>query len=104
FRRAIEVLVPEGGWLVAAVSIPALEAFSTFDERLASVAAGMTAAPGLLLPEAWEASRREGRRAGIAVEAAALQAIAHWPRRLSVDLPDPLADGSDRPARAGASP
>jgi LDH2 family malate/lactate/ureidoglycolate dehydrogenase len=103
-RRATEVLVPEGGWLVASVSIPALEAFATFEERLAAVAAGMTAAPGRLLPEAWEASRREVRRAGIAVEATAWKSIAQWARRLAVDLPDPLADGTDRPARAGASP
>jgi LDH2 family malate/lactate/ureidoglycolate dehydrogenase len=103
-RRATEVLVPEGGWLVAAVSIPALEAFATFDERLDSVAAGMTAAPGRLLPEAWEATRREVRRSGVAVEAAAWKSIAQWARRLAVALPDPLADGSDRPSRNAASP
>jgi LDH2 family malate/lactate/ureidoglycolate dehydrogenase len=92
FWLGTEVLVPERGWLVAAISIPALESFSTFDERLATVARGMSPAPGRLLPEAWEARRREVRQKGLAIEPAAWKALAHWARRLSVDVPDPLAD------------
>jgi LDH2 family malate/lactate/ureidoglycolate dehydrogenase len=92
FWLGTEALVPEDGWLVAAVSIPAIESFATFDERLAAVARRMSPAPGRLLPEAWETQRREVRQQGIALEPAAWKSLAHWARRLSVDVPEPLAD------------
>lgn len=92
FWLGTEVLVPAGNWLVAAVAIPALESFASFDERLAAAAAGMSPAPGRLLPGAWEARRQEVRRNGVVVEAAAWKSLAHWARRLSIDLPEPLAD------------
>lgn len=92
FWLGTEVLVPDGGWLVAAVAVPALEAFATFDERLAALARGMSTAPGRLLPVAWEARRRQVRREGVAVEPAAWKALAHAARRLAVDVPGALAD------------
>ena len=96
FWLGTEVLVPAGGWLVAAVAVPALESFSTFDERLAAVAGGMTPAPGRLLPEAWEARAARSQK-GVAVEATAWKALAHRARRLSVDLPDPWPTDRPRP-------
>lgn len=92
FWLGTEVLVPEGSWIVAAVSIPALEAFASFDHRLAAVAGGMTPAPGRLLPAAWEARRREARHQGVAVEPAAWKSLVESARRLAVAVPDPLAD------------
>jgi LDH2 family malate/lactate/ureidoglycolate dehydrogenase len=103
FWLGTEILVPEDGWLVAAVSIPALESFATFDERLAAVASGVSPAPGRLLPDAWEARRREVRQKGVVVEAATWKSLAHLARRLSVDVPDPLADSSNKLDRSGAS-
>ncbi len=79
---------------MAAIAIPAMEAFATFDERLASAASGMTPAAGRLLPGDWENRRREVRNRGLVVEPAAWTAVAQWARRLAVDLPEPLADGS----------
>ena len=90
FWLGTEVLVPEGGWVVAAISIPAMESFAAFDLRLAAVSSGMTAAPGRLSPDALEARRRQVRQKGIVVDPAVEKALNHWARRLSVDLPDPL--------------
>jgi hypothetical protein len=92
FWLGTEVLVPEGNWLVAAVSIPALESFATFNERLSAVADGMASAPGRLSPEVWETRRRGVRQTGLVVESAAWKSLTHWARRLSVDVPDPLDD------------
>lgn len=92
FWLGTEVLVPAGNWLVAAIAVPALESFASFDERLAAAAAGMSQAPGRLLPQAWEARRQGVRRTGVAIEAAAWKSLSQWARRLSIDLPEPLAD------------
>jgi hypothetical protein len=92
FWLGTEVLVPEGNWLVAAVSIPALESFATFNERLSAVADGMLSAPGRLLPGVWETRRRGVRQTGLVVETAAWKSLTHWARRHSVDIPDPLDD------------
>jgi LDH2 family malate/lactate/ureidoglycolate dehydrogenase len=91
FWLGTEVLLPEGGWLVAALSIPALESFAAFDERLAAVARGTSPAPGRLLPEVWEARRRECRQKGVVIDGEAWKSVVHWARRLAVDIPDPLA-------------
>jgi hypothetical protein len=90
FWLGTEVLLPDGGWLVAAVSVPALEPFATFDERLVTVGRGMTPAPGRLLPEVWESQRRNVRQNGVAVEPSAWKSFTHWARRHAVDVPDPL--------------
>lgn len=89
---ASEVLLPAGSWLVAAVAIPALESFATFHERLGTVVGATAPAPGRLLPDAWEARRQEVRRDGVVIEPAPWKSLAHWARRLSVDVPEPMAD------------
>jgi len=87
---AAEVLLPDQGWLVAAVSVPALEPLTTFHERVASALAGRTEAPGRLLPQAWDAHRRAAREQGVALAAPAWKALGDWARRLAVDLPRPV--------------
>ena len=56
------VLAPGEGWLVAALSITAMESLSTFHERVADTLHGLDEADGLLLPAPWEARRCEARR------------------------------------------
>jgi LDH2 family malate/lactate/ureidoglycolate dehydrogenase len=90
FWLSTEILIPDGGWLVAAVSVSAMDSPTTWHERLAAVAARMQAAPGRLLPEAWEARRRQVQQGGVVIEPAAWKSLAHWARRFSVEMPDPI--------------
>ncbi len=90
FWLANEILIPEGGWLVAAVCISAMESLATWHDRLAAVAGRMSPAPGRLLPEAWESRRRQVHREGIALEAEAWKSLALWAHRFSVEVPRPM--------------
>jgi LDH2 family malate/lactate/ureidoglycolate dehydrogenase len=89
-------IVPEGGWLVAALSVTALEPLAAFQERVGRIA---TQAPGgpiaaaSLSPRAWESSRREARERGIAVTDDAWTRLQAWADRLAVSMPAP-ADAS----------
>ena len=87
FWLGTEVLVPEGGWLVAAVSIPALESFATFDERLAAVATGCRPPPAGSCRRPGRPVAGRCRQKGVAVEPSAWKSLAQWARRLSVDTP-----------------
>ena len=97
FWAASEVLVPEGGWLLLAVSVPALESLAAFDRRLAEVAGGLGEAPGRLLPDAWEVRRREARSWGVAVGASAWKSLVEWAGRFDVEVPAAI-DGGPAPA------
>lgn len=91
FWSGSEVLLPEGGWLLAAASVPALESLSSFDRRLAAVAGGLADAPGRLLPDIWEARRREARQKGVAIEPSAWKSLVDRAGRLAVDVPGPVS-------------
>jgi hypothetical protein len=90
FWLGIETLVAEGGWLVGAVSVPALAPDATDRERLVTGGRGISPAPGRLLPEAWESRRRQVQRDGVAIEPAAWKSLVQWAHKLAVDVPDPL--------------
>jgi hypothetical protein len=81
-----------------------MESLATWHERLAALGDRMPAAPGRLPPDAWEARRRRVQQEGVVVEPAAWKSLAHWAHRCSVDVPDPIDDGSDPIDRAGVSP
>jgi LDH2 family malate/lactate/ureidoglycolate dehydrogenase len=85
------VLAPGEGWLVAALSITAMESLSTFHERVADTLHGLDEADGLLLPTPWEARRCEARARGVSVRAASWKALQTWADRLAVEVPVPLA-------------
>ncbi len=91
FWLGIEALIAEGGWLVAAVSLPALAAPAADLERWAAGSRGMSPGPGRLLPDEWEPRRRSVRQSGVAIEPAAWKSLAHRAHRLSVETPEPLA-------------
>jgi LDH2 family malate/lactate/ureidoglycolate dehydrogenase len=87
FWLGIESLVEERDWLVAAVSVPALEPFASYQERFAAGGRRMSPGLGRLLPEAWESRRRQVRQNGVVLEPEAWNSLAHWARRFSVDVP-----------------
>jgi hypothetical protein len=90
-RLGTEVLIPAGGWLVAAVSVAAVEPLSAFHQRVAAAWYGLDEAPGRLLPDAWEARRREVFVRGIAIAQPAWKSLNQWAQRLDVEVPGPLA-------------
>jgi LDH2 family malate/lactate/ureidoglycolate dehydrogenase len=89
-RLGAEVLVPEDGWLVAAVSVSVLEPLTTFHHRVAAAWKGLPAAPGRLLPDAWDAHRRDAREHGVAIATPVWRLLNEWARRLAVDVPRPF--------------
>ncbi|WP_406701289.1 Ldh family oxidoreductase [Singulisphaera sp. Ch08] len=84
-------MVPEGGWLVAALSIKTIESLSGLHERVSSTMRLTDEAPGRLLPTTWEARRREARERGVAVTTVSLTRFHDWANRLGVPLPSPAA-------------
>ncbi len=83
------VLAPEGGWIVAAISVHALEPLSSFHERVADTLKGLDEKDGRLLPARWEAHRREVREHGLPVEPAVWEALLRWAQRLGIEPPAP---------------
>lgn len=94
-------LVPEGGWLVAALSVPAIESLSSLHERVSSTMRATDEAPGRLLPAVWESRRRGARERGLSVTTAKLSRLHDWANRLGVPFPSPAAQvpPSDRSPR-----
>jgi hypothetical protein len=94
FWLGAELLVPEGGWLVSAVSVTAMEPLSTFRDRVADARERLAdaAGPGGLLPEDWEVHRRRVQQQGVHVEPAAWKALVHRAHRLAIDVPGPIRE------------
>jgi LDH2 family malate/lactate/ureidoglycolate dehydrogenase len=84
------VLAPGPGCLVAALAVTAMEALTTFHERLADALRGLEEAGGRLLPAPWEARRRAAQQHGLGVDPAAWAALREWSARLAVAPPPPL--------------
>src|SRR5262249_11504295 len=84
------LLAPEGGWLVAAAAIGALEALATFHERLAAARPGLDRLPGALLPDRWESSRRSARERGVPVPPGPFSALRRRAKEQGVPLPEPV--------------
>ncbi|WZO99376.1 Ldh family oxidoreductase [Isosphaeraceae bacterium EP7] len=86
----IGALVPDGGWLVLALSVHAIEDLGALHGRVGG--AGLSSkAPGRLAPAAWEASRRLVRERGVVVEANALERLADLATRRGLALPERLS-------------
>jgi LDH2 family malate/lactate/ureidoglycolate dehydrogenase len=82
-------LVPDGGWLVAAIGLPALEPLSTFQERVGDAMRDQLGGPGRFPPIAWEAHRRAAREHGVEVASSSWKKLRRWADRLGVDPPGP---------------
>jgi LDH2 family malate/lactate/ureidoglycolate dehydrogenase len=85
-------LVPENGWLVAAVAVGALEPLATFHERVADWLANQGDGSAMLRPDAWEARRREAREHGVAVDASVWERLTPWVERARAALPSATAE------------
>ena len=94
-------LVPEGGWLVMATAVKALESLTALQERVGAGMKGLEPAPGRLLPASWEDARRAAREQGVAVAPAAWTRLKDWASRLGV-APPPAAT-SPPPSTAAPS-
>ncbi len=95
-------LAPEGGWLVAAIAVAALEPLATFHERVGDVLQGQVETPGQLLPHTWGSRRREAREHGVAVAAPTWNVLKSWAERLKVDIPEPtLSPPRESPRKQG---
>jgi LDH2 family malate/lactate/ureidoglycolate dehydrogenase len=92
FWLSTEILIPDGGWHVAAISVSAMESLTSWHDRLAAVAARMHPAPGRLLPEAWESRRRQVHQDGVVVDAVAWKSLVQWAHRFSVEVPSLMRD------------
>lgn len=77
------VVLPEEGWLVAAVTVPALEPLASFHERQAS-ASGKIQGEGWLRPVDWELRRRAAREQGVALESGVIESLRQHGGRLGV--------------------
>ena len=83
------VLTHEGGWLVAAISVTAMEPLATFHERVAEAIQSLDGSAGRLLPGSWDRHRREVREHGVAVEPAAWEALVRRAERQGIAPPAP---------------
>jgi LDH2 family malate/lactate/ureidoglycolate dehydrogenase len=82
------VFAPRRSWLVAALTIPALEPLSIFHQRVAYLLHGPTEDPCRLVPAVWNRRRREAYEHGIALPEIASRQLEDWARRLAVALPN----------------
>ena len=83
----IAALAPEGGWLVAAIAVAALESLAAFHERVGATLDAVREWPGGLLPGPWEARRRIAREGGVPLAAEAMTPLTRWGERLGVEPP-----------------
>ncbi len=94
-RLAAEVLVPEGGWLVAALAGTGPGSLSAWHERVAaarerSAAEDAGADLHALDPEGWEARRRRLWQDGVEMASSAWKPLVERARGPAIDPPAPL--------------
>lgn len=82
------LLVPEGGWLVVALAVAALEPLVVFHDRIDAVLRGEAEPPGWLLPAPWAARRQSVREQGVPFSNEALDGLRRGAHRLGVAFPD----------------
>ncbi|MEO6810077.1 MAG: Ldh family oxidoreductase [Isosphaeraceae bacterium] len=82
------LLVPDGGWLVVALAVSALEPLVVFHERIDSVLRGEVESPGWLLPAPWTARRQAVREQGVPLSNEVLNALRRGAERLGVAFSD----------------
>ncbi len=81
------VVAPDDGWLVAALSVTAMEALSTFHERVSAALGGLESGPGRLLPVPWEERRRDVREHGLPIDHNLWEALVRHAAGIAVEPP-----------------
>jgi hypothetical protein len=86
---AVEWLVPEGGWLVAALANSEAGPPSVSHDRFAAAQERLADAPSarMLAPDDLEVNRRRLWRDGLEVAPAAWKSLVDRARRLAIDVP-----------------
>jgi LDH2 family malate/lactate/ureidoglycolate dehydrogenase len=80
----------EGGWVILALAVSAMEPLTSFHERVASTFTNTPEGAGVLSPGSWEARRREARERGVSLDGPSLDALKAWADRLGVSWPASL--------------
>jgi LDH2 family malate/lactate/ureidoglycolate dehydrogenase len=75
-------LIGEEGWIIQAVSVPAMEPLASFHERVAHFA--KKANGNILPPDRLESLRREARENGVKVSKATQSALTAWAEKLGI--------------------
>ena len=78
------------GWVILALAVSAMEPLTGFHDRVASSFRTSTEGPGRLLPDRWEARRREVREQGVSLDEATTATLRGWADRLGVAWPSPV--------------
>jgi LDH2 family malate/lactate/ureidoglycolate dehydrogenase len=84
------LLVPEGGWLIVALTVTALEPLATFHERVLTATRDWPEGPGRLLPGPWSARRAEFRRQGVAIDSRAWAELRRRAQQIGAESPAPI--------------
>lgn len=92
----VAILAPDAGWLVAAISVVALEPLSSFQRRVAEAMGKLGPADGRLLPGPWEGRRREAQAKGLVIAPASLKELKEWSRKMGVETPSPWTGAQGR--------
>ena len=83
------LLAPEGGVLVVAAVVTAMEPLATFHERLDAAVKALGDGPGRLLPGPWDDRRREVREHGVPLDGGVMAELRPRAERLGLEPPTP---------------
>ena len=84
------LLAPAGDRLIVTLSVRAIEPLAAFHERIAAAARSLAGSPGRLVPEAWEARRREIRERGVPIAGGPLAELLGRAEALGLAPPEPV--------------
>ena len=80
----------DDGWAILALAVPALESLGGFHARMTMAFRGGAEGNGQLLPDPWEARRREARERGVVLDGGALAALRDRADRFGLSFPRPI--------------
>ena len=84
------LLAGEGGWVVLAVSVAAVEPVDAFHARVLAAVEALGEGEGRLMPAALDASRRAVDVSGVSVTASSWKGLRDWAKTLGLDTPKPV--------------
>ncbi len=87
FSPWISTVAGGDGWLILALSVPAMESLSTFHERAAKATRSSIDGRGPLWPETLASRRQEAREHGVPLDPAATATLKEWAGRSNVPWP-----------------
>jgi LDH2 family malate/lactate/ureidoglycolate dehydrogenase len=82
------ILAPDEGWLVAALSVNAMEPLSSLHDRVAKAIQTLGNGDGLLAPGPWNDRRRSAHTRGLALASGTLRALRVHSERLGIAIPN----------------